>query len=178
MPAHNVNILVTGAPGTGKTTLMQRVLEGLPKRMPVRGFYTQEIRGRNGRTGFRLVGSNHDERVFAHVNIQSDVRVGRYGIDLHGFEAFLAGLDLLNPSAELVFVDEIGKMECHSRQFRRIVDELLNAPRAFVATVGQKAGELPRNVQKRDDALVMLLTPENRDRLPAEVLRVALYRPR
>jgi nucleoside-triphosphatase THEP1 len=178
MPAPNVNILVTGAPATGKTTLMRRVLEGLPKRMAVRGFYTQEIRGRKGRTGFRLVGSNNDERVFAHVNIQSDVRVGRYGIDVHGFEAFLAGLDLLNPNAELVFVDEIGKMECYSRQFRKLVEELLNAPRAFVATVGQKAGEFPRTVQKRDDALVMHLTPDNRDRLPEEVLRVALYRPR
>src|SRR6266496_2303557 len=47
-------ILVTGPPGIGKTTLVRRVVERLHgKRLT--GFYTEELRGRGGRTGFRIV---------------------------------------------------------------------------------------------------------------------------
>lgn len=46
-------ILVTGPPGVGETTFVRRVLELLPDARAT-GFYTEEIRGRAGRTGFRL----------------------------------------------------------------------------------------------------------------------------
>ncbi|MGE5831636.1 MAG: nucleoside-triphosphatase, partial [Methanomicrobiales archaeon] len=48
------NILVTGAPGCGKTTLVRRVAENL-EAIPVAGFYTEEIREKGERVGFALV---------------------------------------------------------------------------------------------------------------------------
>ena len=48
-------LLITGAPGIGKTTVIQRVANEL-KHKGLRGFYTEEIREDGERRGFRLVG--------------------------------------------------------------------------------------------------------------------------
>jgi nucleoside-triphosphatase THEP1 len=45
MDATKKNILLTGVPGVGKTTLMITLSESLRELNPV-GFYTEEIRGR------------------------------------------------------------------------------------------------------------------------------------
>jgi nucleoside-triphosphatase len=47
-------LLITGAPGIGKTTVIRRAAEGL-KLEGLRGFYTEEIREDGERRGFRLV---------------------------------------------------------------------------------------------------------------------------
>lgn len=46
------NILLTGRPGIGKTTVIMRLAEHLEEREVV-GFYTEEIRDRGRRQGFR-----------------------------------------------------------------------------------------------------------------------------
>ncbi|HET58202.1 MAG TPA: hypothetical protein ENN35_07165, partial [Deltaproteobacteria bacterium] len=48
------NILLTGAPGVGKTTVIGRILEAVESLHPL-GFYTEEIREGGARTGFSLV---------------------------------------------------------------------------------------------------------------------------
>lgn len=49
------NILITGMPGVGKTTLIKRLSEELKDYHPV-GFYTAEIREEGVRKGFELIG--------------------------------------------------------------------------------------------------------------------------
>lgn len=46
-------ILLTGDPGCGMTTLIQRVLADLS--LPVGGFYTQEVREGRTRKGFEII---------------------------------------------------------------------------------------------------------------------------
>jgi len=48
------NLLVTGLPGVGKTTLIKKLAEALKSLHPV-GFYTEEIREEGERKGFELV---------------------------------------------------------------------------------------------------------------------------
>jgi nucleoside-triphosphatase len=48
-------ILVTGAPGAGKTTLVQKIVQKLLEKRPslkVKGFTTSEVRERDVRVGF------------------------------------------------------------------------------------------------------------------------------
>ena len=47
------NILITGLPGTGKTTLIRRLSENLKDNHPA-GFYTGEIGEKGVRQGFEL----------------------------------------------------------------------------------------------------------------------------
>jgi len=46
-------LLITGRPGVGKTTLIRALARVLGEQAG--GFYTEEIRGPQGRLGFRLV---------------------------------------------------------------------------------------------------------------------------
>ncbi len=46
-------LLITGAPGVGKTTVIRHVAHGLSAK-ELRGFYTEEIRQHGDRRGFRL----------------------------------------------------------------------------------------------------------------------------
>jgi nucleoside-triphosphatase len=55
-------LLLTGAPGVGKTTVIRRVATQLEMRQ-LRGFYTEEIREGGERRGFRLLGFQGQERV-------------------------------------------------------------------------------------------------------------------
>jgi nucleoside-triphosphatase len=105
------NLLITGIPWSGKTTLFKRLTRELAHRDPI-GFYTQEIRKGGVRKGFTLNGLDGSSGVLAHVDFSHDFRVGRYGVDVAGFEDFLDRISFSDQNAKLVMIDEIGKMEC------------------------------------------------------------------
>jgi nucleoside-triphosphatase THEP1 len=46
-------VLLTGRPGCGKTTLIKRIVKQVAR--PAGGFYTEEIRERGRRVGFRMI---------------------------------------------------------------------------------------------------------------------------
>ena len=54
-PSIAKNILFTGLPGCGKTTVISRIVDRLAQ-LRLTGFYTREIRERGDRRGFEAVG--------------------------------------------------------------------------------------------------------------------------
>ncbi|MFQ5658133.1 MAG: nucleoside-triphosphatase, partial [Candidatus Methylomirabilales bacterium] len=116
--------LITGLPGVGKTSLLLSLLEKLPGKKG--GFYTQEIRDGGRRVGFQITDLAGHEGVLAHVNLPGPPRVGRYGVDLKSFDAI--GVRAVNHAlkgADLIVIDEIGKMELCSPQFQKVLFEVL-----------------------------------------------------
>jgi nucleoside-triphosphatase len=160
--------LITGEPGVGKTTLVQRVVERIPT-AKMAGFHTAEIRAGGRRLGFELRGLNGERRTLAHMNIHSPHRVSKYGVDTAGFEAFLENLDLLDPEVELVVIDEIGKMELFSSRFQALLREVLGSRKELLATIAMKGGGLIREIKQRPDVYLLEVTRTNRDRLPGEI---------
>ncbi len=63
------HLLITGLPGTGKTTLLVRLARRLTYLYPA-GFYTEEIREGSLRQGFRLVSLDGREGILAHAGFQ------------------------------------------------------------------------------------------------------------
>src|SRR4051794_30252169 len=74
------NVLLTGAPGCGKTTVLERVAERLGD-LRLAGFLTLELREHGQRVGFEAVGLGGRRAILAHVRFPSPVSVGRYGVD-------------------------------------------------------------------------------------------------
>jgi nucleoside-triphosphatase len=163
------NILITGLPGCGKTTLIKKLAHELLEFGPV-GFFTEEVRERGTRKGFQLTSLEGKEAGrLAHVDIAGPPRVGKYGVDLPGFEHFLAKLRLTGPSARLVIIDEIGRMECFSARFRELVASLLDGPVPLIATIALKAEAFIEAVKRRDDVQIFEVAERNREKLVQEI---------
>jgi len=164
------NILITGPPGIGKTTITIKLAQKLKAAGPA-GFYTAEIREGGVRQGFELVGFNGRKGLLSHIDIKSRHHVGRYGVDVKGFEVFLDGLALTDPNVALVMIDEIGKMECLSQQFITAVRTVLDSEKTVIATITQKGTGFIEEVMVREDARLFEMTLKNRESLIEEILR-------
>lgn len=167
-PMHKRHLLITGLPGSGKTTLLVNLIGRLAGLHPA-GFYTEEIREGGVRQGFRVTGLDGSEGILARIGLRSHCRVGRYGVDLRGFESFLAELDLTGSTAGLVFIDEIGKMECLSSRFVELMRELLASGKTVVATVALKGDGFIEQVKGRSDCELKEVTAANREELVNEL---------
>jgi len=155
----------------GKTTLIRSLAKRLAPHQPA-GFFTEEIRNAHGvREGFRLVSLCGRQLVLAHVHHPGPSRVGRYGVDVTGFERLLETLDLRHTQSQLVIIDEIGKMECCSLYFIDEVTNLLNSPKTLIATIAMRGEGFITQVKNRSDCRLVTVTRENRDSLVTELLR-------
>jgi nucleoside-triphosphatase len=161
--------LVTGKPGVGKTTLIQTTIERMGP-IKAAGFYTAEIRAKGVRVGFELVGLNGQHRTLAHVDISSQDRVGKYGVDTIGLDSYLQTLDPFHPDVELLVIDEIGKMELFSHRFRNLVCDALASDRQVLASVALAGNGFIRTITRRPDIHLFEVTHFNRDGLPAAIL--------
>lgn len=160
---------LTGVPGIGKTTLIQRVAEGLPNRS-LGGFYTEEIRIRGVRHGFRLESFRGGSAVIAHVDLPKRYRVGRYGVDVAAIDELASTALSQVPPADVYLVDEVGKMECMSTRFVRELLALLDAPCTIVATIARSGAGLIAELKRRPGTTLWEVTYANREEMPARVL--------
>ena len=163
------NILITGRPGIGKTTLVRSLAHGLSDLHPA-GFYTGEIRNAGKRQGFSLAGLDGRVMTLAHVSIESPFRVGKYRVDIRGFDTFLRTMPSPKNPPRLLIVDEIGKMECISPLFRSFVAGFLYSPVPLVATIAQKGDGFIEAIKIRNDAVLFELTLHNREAMPGVVM--------
>jgi nucleoside-triphosphatase len=163
------NILIIGLPGVGKTTLIKNIVEALKDLRPV-GFYTAEIREGGIRKGFELISLDGRKGLLSHTDIQSPHRVGKYKVDVKGFEALLGSIPLLHASTRLVIIDEIGKMECFSERFKECLIECLTSEKWVLATIALKGSGFIEEVKRRHDIKLFEITQRNRDFLLSDIL--------
>jgi nucleoside-triphosphatase len=97
------------------------------------------------------------------VDFRTGYQVGKYGVDIEGFEAFIDPLPILAPETGLVMIDEIGKMECLSDIFTKIISDILNSEKPLIATIAQKGSGLIAELKNRSDVQLFTLTRENQD---------------
>jgi len=171
MDRERKNVLITGLPGIGKTTLIKQLVYELARHRP-RGFYTEEIRQDNERKGFQLVSLDGKRSILAHVLyilIDSPYQIGKYRVDVSAFDSFLDSLNLDAPEGGIVIIDEIGKMECLSVKFVHLIQKLLDSDNIVIATIAHTDGGIKGRIKERDDVVLFKMNLENRDILKDEI---------
>jgi nucleoside-triphosphatase len=161
-------LLLTGPPGSGKTTALRRAVDMLGD-WRLAGFYTEEIREGGARRGFRAVTLDGQARDLARVEVRGAARVGRYGVDVAVMDWLAAMLPPRAP-VDAWLVDEIGKMECLSARFVTAMRALLGGSTPVVATVALRGSGLIAEVKRRPDAELRTISRATRDALPEDIV--------
>jgi nucleoside-triphosphatase len=165
-----VKVLLEGRPGAGKSTVALRLAELLQEQgTKVGGFVTAELREQDRRCGFAVETFDGERATLAHVELPGPPRVSRYGVDLEAFE--LVALPALETAtkAEVVVVDELGKMELASTRFCEEVSRLFDSTLPVVATVHVFQHPFTDALKRRTDVERLAITKATRDAVPAEL---------
>jgi len=162
-----VKILLTGLPGSGKSTVLMRVVNDLTsKGLRVGGIITPETRVHGRRTGFRIVDLYAGrEAVLASSEARTGPQLGRYRVDVDAFEAIaLPALDYAEKQCDLVCIDEIGKMEFFSKRFVEKINALFESEKPMIAVVHRDFVRLYGKY-----GTLITVTLGNRDHLVTEI---------
>ncbi len=173
------NLLLTGPPGIGKTTVVKSVIDILKQRLdgpPLCGFYTEEVRKEGQRIGFLIKTLRGREGLLAHRDFPSPHRVGKYGVSLENLENIAIPIIEAPCPGGILIIDEIGKMECFSTHFVRAVAEALDSPVPVISTIGMFEDRQIRNFKLRADVTMLEISLQNRDSLPTMIVRHILER--
>lgn len=165
------NTLLEGQPGIGKTTLLRTIADRLSS-WPIGGFFTEEIREKGQRVGFRIETFAGQSGVLSHVDQKSGPRVGRYRVDIPTFEGIgVEGLVKALQESDIILFDEIGKMELFSNRFREIVLRCLDADKPVLATVMSYSQSFVDQIRARPDVQLIKVTIHNRDELANKLVQ-------
>jgi nucleoside-triphosphatase len=155
------NILITGPPRSGKSTLIEKVIQRISR--PATGFFTQELRERGRRVGFSITTLQGKTGVLAHQHIKSRFRVGKYGVNLEDLDLIAVPSMLPSTLDQVVVVDEIGKMECFSRLFKETLIQALSSDNLVIGSVAIKGDRFIQSIKTRDDVSLVSISENTRD---------------
>ncbi|KAI5631877.1 NTPase domain-containing protein [Phthorimaea operculella] len=173
--------ILTGEPGVGKTTLVKKLTEIVgDKGVKCSGFYTEEVRKNRVREGFDVVTLDGQRGRLARDQtlLQGPIKhkVGKYGVLIQEFEnvALPTLLKTQDSTTHLLVIDEIGKMEFFSEQFKGRVRDIFSAASDCVvlATIPVRKGDaLIESIKNSPRGKVWLVTRENRNTIHEEILK-------
>ncbi|RLG86144.1 MAG: nucleoside triphosphatase [Thermoprotei archaeon] len=173
-----VKIVITGRPGSGKTTVFMKVIEELRrKNISIAGFFCPEVRERGVRIGFKIIDIASGEEDWLALEISRAMklgyelgpRIGKYSVIPSS--ALRIGLKALDKArvADVVAIDELGPMELKIPKLRKAIIETIRVARNALLVVHWRLSDLEiMSVLK--EAKRYIVTPYNRNQIPKEIL--------
>ena len=167
------NILITGKPKSGKSTLLQKIIKTIPNKI---GFVTPEIRENGERVGFTIETSDGGKFTLAHVNFETPHKVSKYFVDIPSFEKGIEVISNFNDS-HFLYIDEIGQAQLFSDNFKDLVLNYFNSSNKCLVTLTcvYEDGFISE-IKKRDDVTIIEITPENREEQEKNIIRLIALR--
>lgn len=167
-------ILLTALPRTGKSTAIKKIVNMLGKDN-CGGFYTEEIREDGERVGFRICTLSGKTGILSHVNIESNYRISRYGVDLEAFERLcISELEnaVKDNNVKYIVIDEIGPMQLFSEKYKALLISLLNCDKPIIGTIFMNSYEWLDDFKKQKNVNLIEITFDNRDSLPLQLVEL------
>lgn len=169
------NILLTGRPGIGKTSVIKEVIDSLE--LDAGGFYTKEIREEGIRKGFEIITLNGRKGILAHVDCRSPYHVSKYGVNIKDLEEIAApAIEEALKNKECIIIDEIGRMELHSPKFCSLVKKALDSEKKVLGTIQARHNEFLDSIRERKDTKIIEVTFENRRKIVKEIKEILKWK--
>jgi len=154
------NILLTGMPRSGKSTLLERIVEEQQNKV---GLLTKEVRENEERTGFEAVNHLGEKALIASIYVKSEIQISKYFVDFENLNKLIPSVLKFNKT-NFLYLDEIGQMQMHSERFKELTLTYLNSDNVCLATVSKIYSDaFIDSVKNRPDIILVEITPENRE---------------
>jgi nucleoside-triphosphatase THEP1 len=161
------NILITGLPQSGKSTLLKKLILGLPNTV---GFVTNEVLRDGARVGFEMEAHNGEKAMLASIGFPKDIAVSCYGVSLENLVRFIPEVGYFADN-NFLYLDEIGEMQLHSLRFKKLVWQYLGSSNICLATISSVfKSDFVVNVKTRKDVIIVEITPGNREEKERHIL--------
>lgn len=158
--------------GCGKTTMIKRIISELKKTgVNVKGFFTDEARSNNERIGFDVHLLDDAKTVGSLARIgssQGGHAVGKYKVHVDEFEKLVFPYLHTADQDFFIIIDEIGRMEFCSKQFKDFISKLMSQSLNVLATVPLKTTD-PLITRLKKNSKVFHITKSNRDSIFSDV---------
>lgn len=165
------NFLLTGEPGIGKTEMLQIILGELW--LDAGGFLTREIKSGKTNKGVELITLAGQQAVLAHINKKSSYQVSKYGVDVEVMaQVAVPALREALEKKDLIVIDQIGKMESYSTEFRDMTTRCLDSPKPVLGVIQNFASPFITAIMNRQDIVVITVNEQNRAELPKKILEL------
>lgn len=154
------NILITGKPRSGKTTLLSTLIAQLPHKV---GMMTNEILVDDKRAGFEIETQDGQRAILAHIDSPTSHKVARYFVRTKNVDEILPSISQFTGN-DYLYLDEIGEMQLSSEEFKSLVLTYLNSENTCIATLSSiYEDEFTRAIKERDDVILIEIDVDNRD---------------
>ncbi len=157
-----IRIAVTGSPGVGKSTLVQKAAAASGCR--VGGVLARDKRFKDRRIGFELLDLASGATGMLADEAGSGPQLGKYRVHPEELDGIGAQAVENALSCDLIVVDEVGPMELSSRRFITAVEKALSSDKPMLVVLHEwSQHRLAKKI--RGTFKVITVTRENRDAL-------------
>lgn len=144
-------------------------LEGIK----VGGMITDAIVENGKKVGFMVQDLlTKEEGILAHEDSKSDVRFLTYGVNMDMLDNIgVMAIERSIDTADVIVIDEVGKLEVESSNFVEVVKDALEADKPLLLTLHKKSrNPLLQDIRRRDDVRILEVTPINKNILPYKII--------
>jgi len=154
------NILITGMPRSGKSTLLKKVIQNYDNKV---GFVTNEVCENKKRVGFEIETQTGQKAVLSNVNFKTNFKVSRYFVNIANLDKIIPKVSEFHNN-DLLFLDEIGQMELFSEKFKQLVLKYLDSLNICIVTLSKVYNDpFTEQLKNRGDIILLEIDEETRD---------------
>ncbi|EPY2277737.1 nucleoside-triphosphatase [Clostridium sporogenes] len=165
------NLFLTAASGTGKSTIIEKVLCNL--NVSIGGFQVKRYLNKKGEMCFDII-SLIDKK--GNNLIGQCIKNENPTPNLYTFEN--NGVEILNASfknSNLIILDEIGFLEENAENFKSSVRIVLNSNKVALGVLKEFDSPFLNEIRSRKDIFILKVTLKNRDYITNHILNILTH---